>query len=40
MHDPSEGEREFEEQKALAAKCYTPEFISNLARKFGVDDPA
>jgi hypothetical protein len=38
MLDPSESEREFEDQKAIAAKCYTPEFILSLARNFGIDD--
>jgi hypothetical protein len=39
MPDISESEREFEDQQALAAECYTPEIILNLARNFGVVEP-
>jgi hypothetical protein len=47
MVDPFEIQRQFEEElrrqfeqdKALAGKCYTPEFYTRLKQKFKINDP-
>jgi hypothetical protein len=40
MTNPSKGERQFAISKATAAKPYTREFISNLAKTFGISRKA
>jgi len=40
MTDPSKGERQFAISNATAAKPYTREFISNLAKTFGISRKA